>query len=141
MKAFEIQTYQDGKWRINSIFDDRELALFEARRVDESSRYSAVRVIEELFDEASAKTSTKTIFRGGRAADLRTAREPDTQKKAAANRTGRGAVNRSGARRPGVRRPPAKKKTSMAGPIVLLLLVIVLGGAAMFGLQYFEALR
>ena len=141
MKAFEIQTYQDGKWRINSIFDDRELALFEARRVDESSRYSAVRVIEELFDEASSKTSTKTIFRGGRAADPRTAREPDTKKKAAANRTGRGAANRSGARRPGGRRPPAKKKTSMAGPIVLLLLVIVLGGAAMFGLQYFEALR
>tara|TARA_R110000787_G_scaffold36145_37_gene92536 strand:- start:3482 stop:3907 length:426 start_codon:yes stop_codon:yes gene_type:complete len=141
MKAFEIQTYQDGKWRINSIFDDRELALFEARRVDESSRYSAVRVIEELFDETSSKTSTKTIFRGGRAADPRTAREPDAKKKTAVKRTARGAANRSGARRPGVRRPPAQKKTSMAGPVVLLLLVIVLGGAAMFGLQYFEALR
>jgi len=141
MKAFEIQTYQDGKWRINSIFDDRELALFEARRVDESSRYSAVRVIEELFDEASSKTSTKTIFRGGRAAEVRTVREPDARKKAAANRSGRGANNRSGVRRTAGRRPPAKKKTSMAGPVILLVLVIVLGGAAMFGLQHFGSLR
>mgnify|MGYP003673947266 CR=1 FL=1 len=141
MKAFEIQTYQDGKWRINSIFDDRELALFEARRVDESSRYSGVRVIEELFDEINSKTSTKTIFRGGRAADLRTAREPDTKKKAATNKPVRGAANRSGSRRTAGRRPPSKKKTSMVGPVILLFLVIVLGGAAMFGLQYFGALR
>lgn len=141
MKAFEIQTYQDGKWRINSIFDDRELALFEARRVDESSRYSAVRVIEELFDEASPKTSTKTIFRGGRAAETRMPKEPVAKKKATVKRSGRGAANRSRAHRPGVRRPPAKQKTSMAGPVIILLLVIILGGTAMFGLQHFGTLR
>ena len=42
MRAFEIHTYQDGKWRIDSVFDDRELAMFEARRVDEGSRYAGV---------------------------------------------------------------------------------------------------
>ena len=62
MKAFEIHTFQDGKWKIDSVFDDRELAMFEARRVDEGTRYSGVRVIEEVYDEATDLTTTRTIF-------------------------------------------------------------------------------
>ena len=38
MKAFEIYTYQSSKWKIDSVFDDRDLALFEAQRMDESGR-------------------------------------------------------------------------------------------------------
>ena len=67
MRAFEIHTFRGGKWKIYSVFDDKELALFEARRMDESSRYSGVRVIEENFNESSQETVTRTLFKGERA--------------------------------------------------------------------------
>ncbi len=66
MKSFEIQTYKDGNWRIDSIFDDRDLALFEARRVEEGNKYSGVRVIEENYDEASNRAPSRTIFQVGK---------------------------------------------------------------------------
>jgi len=64
MKAFEIHTFQGGKWKIDSIFDDRDLALFEAQRMDGSGRHAGIRVIEEEFDELTQKTKIRTIYRG-----------------------------------------------------------------------------
>ena len=49
MKAFEIHTYQGGKWKIDSVFDDRDLALFEAHRMDQSGQCSGIRVVEEIY--------------------------------------------------------------------------------------------
>ena len=66
IRAYEIQTYQGGKWKIDSIFDDRELALFEAGRMDESGRHPAIRVIEEDFDDKTQKTKIRTIYRGSK---------------------------------------------------------------------------
>lgn len=66
MRAFEIQTYQSGKWKIDSVFDDKELAVFEARRMDESGRHSGIRVIEEEYDEQTKETRVRTIFRGSK---------------------------------------------------------------------------
>ena len=66
MKAFEIHTYQCGKWKIDSIFDDRDLALFEAHRMDQSRQYSGIRVVEEIYVEATQQTKTRTIYRGSK---------------------------------------------------------------------------
>ena len=66
MRAYEIHTFQQGKWKIDSIFDDRELALFEATRMDDSGRHPAIRVIEEEFDERTQKAKIRTIFRGSK---------------------------------------------------------------------------
>ena len=49
MKAFEIHTYQSGKWKIDSVFDDRDLAMFEAQRMDSSGRYTGIRVVEDIY--------------------------------------------------------------------------------------------
>ena len=64
MKAFEIHTYQGGRWKIDSVFDDRDLAVFEAQRMDVSGRYPGIRVVEETFHEASNETTNRTMFRG-----------------------------------------------------------------------------
>jgi len=32
MKAFEVHVQQGERWRIDSVFDDRDLALLEAQR-------------------------------------------------------------------------------------------------------------
>ena len=62
MKAFEIYTFRDGRWKMDSVFDDRDLAIFDAQRMDSSKRFSGVRVIEETFDEDTNETKTRTIF-------------------------------------------------------------------------------
>jgi hypothetical protein len=66
MRAYEIHTFTAGKWKIDSIFDDRDLAIFEATRMEESGRHSSIRVIEEEFDETTQKTRIRTIYRGSK---------------------------------------------------------------------------
>ncbi len=61
---YEIHTLRGGEWKIDSIFDDRDLALQEGHRIEHSNRFSAVRVVEETLDEATEKGSTRTIYRG-----------------------------------------------------------------------------
>jgi hypothetical protein len=66
MRAYEIHTFAAGKWKIDSVFDDRDLAIFEATRMEESGRHSSIRVIEEEFDESTQKTRIRTIYRGSK---------------------------------------------------------------------------
>ncbi|MBT5047563.1 MAG: hypothetical protein HOM58_03600 [Rhodospirillaceae bacterium] len=136
MKAFEIHTFQDGRWKIDSVFDDRELALFEARRVDEGTRYSGVRVIEELYDEASDLTTTKTIFRGGNRD-----RQERVLKAAAAQKTTSRAGHGTG-RETGRKRPSRKqdKSTNYLIPILILAVLILAGLSAFLGLQQLSQL-
>lgn len=63
LKSFEVQTYRSGKWSVDSVFDDHQLAVFEARRMDESGRFGGVRVVEETWDPNSNRTTTRTVFR------------------------------------------------------------------------------
>jgi len=137
MRAYEIQTFQDGKWKIDSVFDDRDLALFEARRVDEGNRYAGVRVIEEVYDEASDLTTTRTIFRGSRAD-----RNERARKAAAASRNSARAA-RTTTREPARRARPAAKPTtaSFLVPVLVLSVLVVAALGALFGLQQLAALR
>lgn len=137
MRAFEIHTYQDGKWKIDSVFDDRELALFEARRVDQGTRYSGVRVVEEIYDEVSDLTRTRTIFRGGNADRQERVRKAEVARKAA-GRAQHGA-EREPARR---RRPRKKEKTAnYLVPILILAVLVFAGLSALLGLQQLSQLR
>jgi hypothetical protein len=63
MTTFEVHIFKNGTWCTNSIFDDKDLALFEARRMKSSPRYKGIRVIEEIFDELGASSRIRTIFR------------------------------------------------------------------------------
>ncbi|HEX9837057.1 MAG TPA: hypothetical protein VGB90_09395 [Alphaproteobacteria bacterium] len=63
LRAYELQILQAGKWMIDSVFDDRGLALFEAERVEAGGRHAGVRVVEETFDQATQMTRARTIFR------------------------------------------------------------------------------
>ncbi len=70
--AFELQTYNEGKWKIDSIFDDRQLALFEAKRLAESGRFPGVRVVQESYDAEKDKTDFRIIYKGSRTDDENT---------------------------------------------------------------------
>lgn len=136
MRAFEIHTFQDGKWKIDSVFDDRELALFEARRVDEGTRYSGVRVIEEVYDETSDLTTTRTIFRGGNADRQERARKAEAANKATFNQ--RAATDEPIRRK---RRKRKEKSTNYLVPILILAVLLFAGLSAMLGLQQISQLK
>lgn len=78
LRVYELQTYRDGAWKIDSVYDDRDLAMMEADRVNRANRFSAVRLVEETFDENTERGASRTIFRASRAERANT--EADIQK-------------------------------------------------------------
>ncbi|NKB22314.1 MAG: hypothetical protein GKS01_17645 [Alphaproteobacteria bacterium] len=138
MRAFEIHTFRGGKWKIDSVFDDKDLALFEARRMDQSSRYSGVRVIEEHYNETSDETVSRTIFKGGRAEKQASPRQQDAKKESKAPVRRKGAEGRKGRRKRPVRK---KKKSGLMVPLTILFVIVIVGLGAMFGLQHLSILQ
>ena len=62
LRTFEVQTFRNGQWTIDSVYDDRDLALFEAQRLTRMGRFLGVRVLEEFLGTEGSKT--RIIFRG-----------------------------------------------------------------------------
>jgi hypothetical protein len=138
MKAFEIHTFRGGNWKIDSVFDDKELALFEARRMDESSRYSGVRVVEENFNESSNETVTRTLFKGGRAEKQASVRQQEVKNEAKKTARRKGAKGRTGKGKRPIRK---KKKSGIVMPLLILSAIVIIGLAALFGLQHVTIFR
>lgn len=66
MVVYELHLFRDRDWKIDSVFDDRDLAVMEARRIERSKRYLGVRVLEETFDQATSRTASRTIYRSNK---------------------------------------------------------------------------
>lgn len=60
--AYELQVLEHGQWQIKSMHQDRESALVEARRVEESLRPHETRVVEEVHDEATGRTRSTVVY-------------------------------------------------------------------------------
>ena len=124
MILFEIHIFRDQAWKVDSVFDDRELAVYEAQRIEKTNRYSAVRVVEEQYDEATQRTKTRTVYRSSKV---------DKENLESGRR--RAQVEQSAP--PPRRRPPAKKAAASPTLLVFNLVVVVLGGfTALFLLRY-----
>lgn len=141
MKAFEIHTYQGGKWKIDSVFDDRDLALFEAHRMDQSGQYSGIRVVEEIYVEATQQTKTRTIYRGSKveaenAAELRKSK----QVRLNAGQARKKRQDETVERKKVAQKRKFQKKTSPVRLIAIMLVLVILAGGAIFGLQFVENL-
>ncbi len=118
LKDFEIHTYRNGSWKIDSVFDDRDLALMEADRIDRSNRYSAVRVVEETFDEETERGGTRTIFRSTKSERIN-----------AANQARQQQGLKVAAPPPPIK--PKKKKPTISRQLIIgtvVLAVILIGG-------------
>ncbi len=134
MRAFEIHTFHNGKWKIDSVFDDRDIALFEASRMESGSRFAAVRVVEESFDEDSQECSTRTIYTG--ANDVQTKPAPNNKprqgSRPGASAKGRG---REPNRRKRAKINKKKQKKGIGFSIMILALALFGGVAAIVGLR------
>ena len=119
---------------MDSVFDDRELAFFEAHKIAEGSRYSGVKIIEENYDEATNLTTIRTLFRRG---VTKTAKSK--QHVAMAERARR---RTSTGRDPGRKRraKPKKKQSSVLIPALVLVLLLMCGLALLFGIQYLSSI-
>jgi hypothetical protein len=124
MILFEIHTLRDGNWRIDSVFDDKELAVCEAQRIEKSGRFSALRVVEEIYDEDTQRTSVRTVYRTTKIdrINLESERQRNKPLSVAAP-------------------PPPRRKPAAISPVLLLLTLtaIVLGGiGVLYLLQNFS---
>lgn len=133
--AYEIQSYQAGNWKIEAIFDDRQLAIIDAERMDKVGRYSAVRVVEESHDDVTGKTSNKVIFSSNKL-DEHNKRATNMQAEVR-REVGAARAKREEAARPKTRKAPPAKKSGPSLLLLGLLLVVILAGGigAMIGLK------
>jgi len=129
--SFELQTFVGGIWKIDSVYDDRQIAVFEAQRLHTSGRFAAIRVIEERFDESSGRIVPKTVFRVTKA-DEANAETMERQKAA------RQEVRQA-------RKTAAASRTTAQGTVKPrpspVLLTLLLGGILLAGLTAIIALR
>ncbi len=114
---------------IDSVFNDRDLALFEAQRMDLARRYSGVRLIEETFDEETQQSSIRTIFRGKRDAQTNPSPESRTNGQHRVGKTAPGGGKTSERANP-KKRETKKEQQKGLGSLTLILVLCVFGGVS-----------
>ncbi len=136
--SFEIHTYRDGAWKIDSVFDDRELALSEAKRMEEKNRFGAIRVLEETFNEASNAVSSRTIYRSTK---LDAQNKEATARQVANDRSIKSQKISRSAEQTRIRQTVLKEEQhkSYAGMIVKLGLLLIFGLVLMTALRYLKS--
>ena len=67
---FEIHALRDGKWKIDSIMDDKELAMEAAKALARRNGVEAVRVVREMFNQQKGEFARRTIFHTSRQQEM-----------------------------------------------------------------------
>ncbi|MFD2204035.1 hypothetical protein [Kiloniella antarctica] len=133
--SFEVDTYQNNRWVLECVLDDKDMALSTAKRLYDSKRFSAVRVVQETYDDASNSSRERVIFettvadRDNRAAQQK---KSDVAKKEVVDRSERHSLRK----RP-KKEEPAKKKPSIWTMVFLLVGILAVG---VFALLYLKSL-
>ncbi len=126
--SFEVDTYQNNRWVLECVLDDKDMALSTAKRLYDSKRFSAVRVVQETYDENSNSSRERVIFETTVAdRDNRVAKQKAATTKV--DRSERKALRK----RPSQatkRDPKAAKKSGPSLWVLLLWLVAILAGGA-----------
>ena len=132
--AYEVQCYSAGDWVIQSIFDDKELALMEARRMEESGlRRQETRVVKEIYDQNQDRTRSQVIYESPMVR-TETPSEPARQ---GAKRPPAPAVKpkAAAARRKAPRRPPKSTGPSFTTIMLSAIGFLVIAFAAIYTLK------
>jgi multidrug resistance efflux pump len=79
---FEIHALRAGKWKIDSIMDDKELAVEAAKALARRNGIEAVRVVREMFNQQKGEFARRTVFHTSRQQE--TIQAETERKKAAA---------------------------------------------------------
>ncbi|MEE8394013.1 MAG: hypothetical protein V3R66_06680 [Rhodospirillales bacterium] len=109
--SYEVQSFKDGGWKIETVLGDKEDALDQARTVLEGRFAKAVKVIEEIVDEDTGDIRAKIIFKEEKGVKKKPRHKKIVKKED------------KDAKAPAVRKK--KKKSSSKA---LIKLVVILGG-------------
>lgn len=133
--SYEIHTYRGGQWKIDSVYDDREIAMYEAQRLQNQGRAAGIRVVEEKYNSDSGKIVNRTIFRAAKVDD---ANNEALERQKAARAEAPAPRKPSDAEMTAVAPPPAAKPSGPSMVVLMLTLgAIVLAGIfAIIGLRY-----
>ncbi len=63
--SYEVYSLREGRWNLDSIYDDRGLALDEACHLLTRRREKGVKVVKENYDDETNKSIPATIFHEG----------------------------------------------------------------------------
>ena len=76
--SYEVLSTRGENWTIESVNDDREVALYEARTLLKNRHLKAVKVVQDTYDDEADRTTTRTIFNEARSA-AKGKPKPETQ--------------------------------------------------------------
>ncbi len=126
--SYELLSFRGGNWVIESVYDLKDVALQEARRLLEGRHQTGVKVIEETYDADTDTTRARIVF----------SRQKGEEKPRQKSREEKSTTDSAAA--PAVR----KKRGNPAFMKYVLILVFSVGGiifgAIALALWYLQAL-
>lgn len=63
--SYDLYSLREGHWNLDSVYDDRGLALHEARHLFKRRHEKGVKVVKENYDDETNKSIPTTIFHEG----------------------------------------------------------------------------
>ncbi len=63
--SFEVYSLREGHWNLDSVCDNKGMALDEARHLLKRRREKSVKVVKENYDDKTNKAISTTIFNEG----------------------------------------------------------------------------
>ena len=67
--SFEIYSFKNGNWMLDSVHDDKNMAIHQGRMLIASPHHMAIRVVQETYDEATDNTTSKIVYKEQKGGD------------------------------------------------------------------------
>ena len=67
--SYEIYSFKGGNWMLDSVHDDKNMAIHQGRMLIASPHHMAIRVVEESYDEATDNTMSKIVYKEQKGGD------------------------------------------------------------------------
>lgn len=61
--SYEIYSFKNGDWMLDSVHDDKNMAIHQGRMLVGGSHHMAIRVIEESYDDEADRSFSKIIYK------------------------------------------------------------------------------
>ena len=117
--SYELLSFRGGSWVIEAVYDAKEVALQEARRLLAGRHQSGVKVIEETYDDDTDDTTARIVF-------SRQKGEEKSRQRSRKENEEKSATNSAAA-------PAARKKRSDPAFMKYVLILLFSVGGILFG--------
>ena len=120
--SYEIYSYRNGNWSVDSVHDDKQLAIHQARLLLESRHHNAIKVMEESYDEGTDEATSKVVF---------SKKKSDAPPKSTYKKPGDKEKKGKGAEPDAKKKKKKKKPSRSTGSNTVIKLTLSVGGIAL----------